>query len=72
MNIVEALTLAKEQGKRVRPKCWRTLARRNCWVVHEAGRFRLDTFTVCDLFGPAHTAEFKLAEELLGEWEVLE
>lgn len=73
MNIVEALTLAKEQGKKARPKCWagRTSESR-LWVGYLPGRFAFDAFSLLDRFGAFGAAEFRDVEELLGEWEVIE
>lgn len=63
MNIVEALKIAKEQGKRVRPK------NQNTWFIkYENGKFmQYNTyFKRCDMYCYVTT------EYILKDWEVVE
>lgn len=67
MTLHEALTLCKDQGKRVRPVCWRN-EMPNFWVEFRHNRFvengRYEE--IC------HRLSMSSVDELLGEWEVVE
>jgi hypothetical protein len=64
LNIIEALTLARDHGKKVRPKCW--LSTPSKVVFYRGHQFR------AMLRGDMkREIEFALSweHELLGEWE---
>lgn len=69
MNIFEALTLAKEEGERVRPICWAD----SDWV-----EFNPPTGVFCNVHifegrreGLRQPLRIDSIAELLGEWEVV-
>ncbi len=73
MNLIEALTLAKEQGKKVRPKCWDDWKSPCPWLEY---RFPQGGRPVLVRVWPededAYTPRLDDDRELLGEWEVVD
>ena len=63
MNIVEALKIAKEQGKKVRPK-----GRDNWAIEYKNGSF-LQNYETSDNI---YLFCYALTEDILGDWEVVE
>lgn len=62
MNIVEALKLAKEQGKKVRPKG------RDDWVIEYKDGTFLQNYETSD---NPYLFCYALAEDILGDWEIV-
>lgn len=64
MNIIEALTLARDHGKKVRPVCWAE-AGGDIGIVFAKGNL------LCVYDGSVLTLQLGDVRELLGEWEVV-
>lgn len=64
MNIIEALTLAKEQGKRVRPVCCK-----NEYIIYEDGTFRVKMLEMKNYDTAFEIYEHTMERFVLGEWE---
>jgi hypothetical protein len=67
MNIIHALTLCRDDGRRARPVCWREINPSH-WIIFRSGIF-LEHGEREEM---PHALRLMRPEEFLGEWEIVE